>query len=239
MLDKIKLIATTPLYFIWYCALVVAGYYKTIMSHAHEFDIRGLKAYQRVYNMAVDDCDYSYIMGVASILRRHGVDVYRSLYDHLHRVMNDYVTVMSYAWWFTKLGKIDVDYEWIIRSALTDRRFGFLLHWATQLSLSSQIDVYRSVYNAAMNIKSYIFIIESASTFENNGVAIDWQQLYGFVREASDYEIAFRYRSLLESHGVKVDYQALCDTAITNGDFDFVGKHRDELIKRGAVIDLD
>lgn len=239
MLDKIKLIATTPLYFIWYCALVVAGYYKTIMSYAHEFDIRGLKAYQRVYNMAVDDCDYSYIMDVASILQRHGVDVYRSLYDHLYRVMKDYVTVMSYDRQFTKLGKIDVDYEWIVRSALTDRRFGFLLHWATQLSLSSQIDVYRSVYNAAMNIKSYVFIIDSIRAFEDNGVAIDWQQLYGFIREASDYEIAFRYRSLLESHGVKVDYQALCDTAIANGDFDFVGKHRDELIKRGVVIDLD
>lgn len=239
MLDKIKFIATTPLYFIWYCALVVAGYYKTIMSHAHKFDIRGLKAYQRVYNMAVDDCDYSYIMDVASILQRHGVDVYRSLYDHLYRVMKDYVTVMSYDRQFTKLGKIDVDYEWIVRSALTDRRFDFLMYWATQLSLSSQIDVYRSVYDAAMNIKSYTFIIKRVRTFENNGVAIDWQQLYGFIREASDYEIAFRYRSLLESHGVKVDYQALCDTAIANGDFDFVGKHRDELIKRGAVIDLD
>ena len=239
MLDKIKFIATTPLYFIWYCALVVAGYYKTIMSHAHKFDIRGLKAYQRVYNMAVDDCDYSYIIGVASILRRHGVNVYQSLYDHLYRVMKDYATVMSYAWWFTELGKIDVDYKWIIRSALTDRRFDFLLYWATQLSLSSQIDVYRSVYNAAMEIKSYIFIIESVRTFENNGVAIDWQQLYGFIREASDYEMAFHYRSLLESHDVKVNYQALCDAAITNGDFDFVGKHRDELIERGAVINLD
>ena len=239
MLDKIKFIATTPLYFIWYCALVVAGYYKTIMSHAHEFDIRGLKAYQRVYNMAVDDCDYSYIMDVASILQRHGVDVYRSLYDHLYRVMKDYVTVMSYDRQFTKLGKIDVDYEWIITSALTDCRFDFLMYWATQLSLSSQIDVYRSVYNAAMNIKSYTFIIKSVRTFENNGVAIDWRQLYGFIREARDYEMAFRYRSLLESHGVKVDYQALCDTATANGDSDFVGKHRDKPIKRGAVIDLD
>ena len=239
MLDKRKLIATTPLYFIWYCALVVAGYYKTIMSHAHKFDIRGLEAYQRVYNMAVDDCDYSYIMDVAPILQRHGVDVYWSLYDHLHRVMNDYVTVMNHDWRFTKLGKIDVDYEWIVRSALTDRRFDFLLRWATQLSLSSQIDVYRSVYDAAMEIKSYTFIIKSARAFENNGVAIDWQQLYGFIREASDHKIAFRYRSLLESHGVKVDYQELCDTAIANGDSDFVGKHRYELIKRGAVIDLD